>query len=133
MGMTKRMGHHNGAALDMTSMLDIVFILIIFFVVTASFTHESGVDVDRPTGNPPSVEKPDDGLLLQLASGQRILYRGYAVDVGAATSLMKKFHVEHSDQVIVLKLEDGAQLGLQVTLLDRGRLAGLPKGSIAVI
>lgn len=131
--MTVRERHHKSAAPDMTPMLDIVFILTIFFVVTASFTHEAGLDVDRPKVSPPTTEKRDDGLLLQLVSGQRILYRGYAVDVGAATSLMKKFHVEHSDQVIVVKIEDGAKLGLLVKLLDRGRLAGLPKGSIVVI
>ncbi len=116
----------------MTPMLDIVFILIIFFVVTASFIQERGLEVNRPQGIPPPPLTPQEGLLLHLAPGHRILFRGYAIDVSAATALMKKFHVEHQDQVILVKLQSGAKLGQLVDLLDHGRMAGLPVGSIAV-
>lgn len=115
----------------MTPMLDIVFILIIFFVVAASFIQERGLEVNRPQGMPPALTL-QEGLLLQLAPGHRILFRGYAIDVSAATALMKKFHVEHQDQVILVKLQTGAKLGQLVDLLDHGRMAGLPVGSIAV-
>ena len=120
------------ASPDMTPMLDIVFILIIFFVVTASFVHERGLGVNRPQGAPPPPS-PREGLLLQLAPGHRILYQGHVIDVLAATALMKKFHVEHDEQVILVKLEAGAKLGQLVTLLDHGRVAGLPPASIAVL
>lgn len=80
----------------------------------------------------PSPPTPQEGLLLQLAPGHRILFRGYTIDVSAATALMKKFHVEHQDQVILVKLQTGAKLGQLVNLLDHGRMAGLPLGSIAV-
>ena len=73
-----------------------------------------------------------EGLLLQLAPGQRILFQGYAIDLAAATALMKKFHVEHRDQVVLVKLQQGAKHGQLVALLDQGRMAGLPLGSIAV-
>lgn len=132
--MTKFIRPNKDAAPDMTPMLDIVFILIIFFVVTASFTLEPGLSVNRPQPGPtPPLETNEEGLLLQLASNQRILYQGYPVNMNAAIALMKKFHVEHESQIIVVKLEAGAKLGQLVTLLDRGKLAGLPKGSIAVV
>lgn len=115
----------------MTPMLDIVFILIIFFVVTASFVQERGLEVNRPYGMPPPPTS-QEGLLLQLAPGQRILFQGYAIDLSVATALMKKFHVEHEDQIILVKLQAGAKLGQLVDLLDQGRMAGLPLGSIAV-
>lgn len=128
-----RFAHPNkDAAPDMTRMLDIVFILIIFFVVTASFVHERGLNINKPQAGP-TPPPTEEGLLLELASGHRILYQGYSIHMDAAAALMKKFHVEHSDQVIVVKLETGAKLGQLVRLLDRGRLAGLPRGSIAVI
>jgi len=121
------------ASPDMTPMLDIVFILIIFFVVTASFVQERGIGLDRPQGPPSTAPPSQDGLLLQLATEHRILYQGHVVDVWAATALMKQFHVEHDDQVIVVKLEPGAKLGQLISLLDHGRKAGLPRGSIAVL
>ncbi len=117
---------------DMTPMLDIVFILIIFFVVTASFVQERGIGLERPQGKqdgPPTQQ----GLMLQVAPGHRILYQGHVVDVWAAVALMKQFHVEHDDQIILVKLEAGAKLGLLIRLLDHGRMAGLPRGSIAVL
>ena len=117
----------------MTPMLDIVFIMLIFFVVTASFVQESGLAVNRPQGPPVSSQSTEDGLLLQLAPGHRIIFRGYTIDVLAATALMKKFHVEHGDKIILVKLEAGAKLGQLVSLLDHGRMAGLPHGSIAVL
>lgn len=121
------------ASPDMTPMLDIVFILIIFFVVTASFVQERGIGLDRPQGTPRTPPPSQEGLLLQLTQEHRILYQGHVVDVWAATALMQQFHVEHDDQVIVLKLEPGAKLGQLVNLLDHGRMAGLPRGSIAVL
>lgn len=132
--MSKFMRPNKDAAPDMTPMLDIVFILIIFFVVTASFTLEPGLNIDRPQAGPtPPHDSTEEGLLLQLASNQRILYHGYSINLGAAVALMKKFHVEHESQVIVVKLEAGAKLGQLIALLDHGKLAGLSMGSIAVV
>lgn len=118
---------------DMTPMMDIVFILIIFFVVTASFTRERGMEPTRPSPGPTDSSQQMNQLTLRLLPGHRIDHGGRFIDVWAATSLMKRFHVENEKEVIVLRPEAGAELGLLIRLLDSARTAGLPKGAVAVL
>lgn len=119
---------------DMTPMMDIVFILIIFFVVTASFVKEPGLMIARP-GVPhgPPPQTPAENLTLELMPGYHIRHDGRLIDVWAATALMKRFHVEHMDRAILLRPTPGAELDTLVRLLDKAAQAGLPKGTVAVI
>ena len=86
-----------GSKPDMTPMMDIVFILIIFFVVTASFVKERGMQVSRPEAGiiPPGPQLQED-LMLELVPGYKIRHEGRLIDVWAATALMKRCTLQRS-------------------------------------
>lgn len=117
---------------DMTPMLDVVFILLIFFVVTANFVQEMGLDVERNDHRPPPLQKLQPSLTLELLPGYRIRHEGRLIDVWAANALMKQFHVEYAPSPIAITLEAGAKHGTLVRLLDLAYQSGIPTGRVVV-
>ncbi len=118
---------------DMTPMLDIVFIMLIFFIVTASFVHEEGVQFGRTDRPPVTPAKLQPNLTLELLPGYRIRHDGRLIDVWSAKALMKRFHVEYADIPIALKLEKGAKHGTLVRLVDLAYQSGIPKGRVVIL
>lgn len=125
--------HRKTADPDMTPMMDIVFIMLIFFVVTASFVSEPGIDVNRSKSHTPPPVDVSDSLTLELLPGYRIRHNGRLIDVWSATSLMKRFHVEHTEKIIAVKLHQGAKHGTLVSVIDHARQAGIQYSSIVVL
>ena len=117
---------------DMTPMLDIVFIMLIFFIVTASFVHEEGLQLGR-SDNPPVNNMPEeDTLTFRLLADYRIESNGRLVDLWSAAAQIKEFHTEHPEQPIGIKLERGAKHRTMVRLIDVAYDAGLPTGRVVV-
>ena len=117
----------------MTAMLDIVFIMLIFFIVSASFAREEGLQVGRSDRPPVTPSKMEPNLMLELLPGYRIRHEGRLIDVWSAKALMKRFHVEHTDRPIAIKLERGAKHGTLVRLIDLAYQAGIPVHQMVVI
>lgn len=116
----------------MTPMLDIVFIMLIFFIVTASFVHEEGLQLGRSEGVPFPPEVPENSLTFRLLADYRIEVNGRLVDLWSAAALIKEFHTEHPDQPVGIKLEAGARRRTMVRLIDTAYEAGLPVGRVIV-
>lgn len=117
---------------DMTPMLDIVFIMLIFFIVTASFIHEEGLLLGRSDGEINEPKRADNSLTFRLLPDYRIESGGRLVDLWSAAALIKEFHTEHPEQPIGIKLEPGARHRTMVRLLDVAYEAGLPVGRVIV-
>lgn len=117
----------------MTPMLDIVFIMLIFFIVSASFAREEGLQVGRSDRPPVTPAKLEPNLTLELLPGYRIRHEGRLIDVWSAGALMKRFHVEYADKPIALKLEQGAKHGTLVRLIDLARQSGVPARQVVVL
>ena len=116
----------------MTPMLDIVFIMLIFFIVTASFIHEEGLLLGRSDGAIVEPQRTDNSLTFRLLADYRIETDGRLVDLWSAAALIKEFHTEHPKQPIGIKLEPGARHRTMVRLIDVAYEAGLPVGSVIV-
>lgn len=116
----------------MTPMLDIVFIMLIFFIVTASFIHEEGLLLGRSNNEIIEPEDMDNSLTFRLLADYRIESKGRLVDLWSAAALIKEFHTEHPNQPIGIKLEPGARHRTMVRLIDVAYEAGLPVGSVVI-
>ena len=116
--------------LNITPMLDIVFIILIFFVVTTSFVKESGVDVSRPGAS--SAERKEHGnILVAITADNRIWVDRREVDIRAVRANIERLHVENPEGAVVIQADKDSKTGLLVQVIDQSRLAGVKDVSIA--
>ena len=111
--------------IDLTPMLDVVFIMLIFFIVTASFVKEAGLDVNRP--DVPEVEQPEENtsILINLTSLNEIRIDGRSIDPRAVRANIERLHAEDPDAPIVIRPHVKSKNELLVIVLDAARQAGL--------
>lgn len=128
----RRVRQEEEASIDMTPMLDIVFIMLIFFIVTASFVKESGLDVNKP---PPSEQqqKDDDkkNILIQVDATNRIFVNLRPVDIASVRANVERLHAENPEGVVIIQPAADAHAGLVVEIYDQSRQAGVYNVSIA--
>jgi biopolymer transport protein ExbD len=116
--------------INMTPMLDIVFIMLIFFVVTASFVKESGVDVSRPSAST-AVRKEHGNILIGISANDEIWMDKRRVDVRAVRATVERLHAENPEGAVVIQADKDARAGLLVRVMDQARMAGVADVSIA--
>jgi biopolymer transport protein ExbD len=118
------------AAVDMTPMLDVVFIMLIFFIVTASFVKESGIDVSRPNAN--TAEQQQRGnILVAIRPNGEIWIDRRSVDVRALRANVERLRAENPEGTVVIMADKESQTGLLVEVMDQIRLAGVSNVAIA--
>jgi biopolymer transport protein ExbD len=131
--MSKRRHHHNAeedAGIDMTPMLDIVFIMLIFFIVTTSFIKESGIDVNRPTAQ--TAERKERGnIIVAIRSDGEVWIDKRMVDIRAVRANVERLHAENPQGGVVITADQQARTGILVQVMDQVRLAGIEDVSIA--
>ncbi len=107
---------------DLTPMLDVVFIMLIFFVVTATFVIEQGLDLNPPE---PGTEQPPDPKVepfaVRITGADRYLINGDDVDVRLLRARLEQRYAQNPEQGLVIVPEDEASNGAVVALLDRAR------------
>ncbi|MUM77201.1 biopolymer transporter ExbD [Pseudodesulfovibrio sp. F-1] len=116
--------------INMTPLIDIVFILLIFFVVTTSFVREAGVEVQRPSAqSAETMEKAN--VILGLTAEGRIFVEGRPLDIRSVRAYMERFLAETPDGSVVIVADRDSSTGAAVQVLDQCRLAGVRNISIA--
>jgi biopolymer transport protein ExbD len=118
------------ADINLTPMLDIVFIMLIFFVVTASFLKESGVDVSRPEAST-AVRKEHGHILVGITAGNEVWIDKRRVDVRAVRANIERLHAQNPEGAVVIQADKEATTGLLVQVIDQARMAGVSDVSIA--
>ncbi|WP_373332654.1 ExbD/TolR family protein [Thiopseudomonas alkaliphila] len=116
--------------IDLTPMLDVVFIMLIFFIVTSTFIKESGVEVNRPQANSASAQDNANILIAVTADGQIWLDK-QAVDVRSVRSHVERLRQEHPEGLVVVQADQEARTGLVVQVMDQARLAGVTDVALA--
>ena len=115
---------------NMTPMLDVVFIMLIFFIVTASFVKESGIDVNRPDAAT-AVKKERGNILVAISSSGQIWIDKRQVDPRALRANIERLHAENPQGSVVIQADKDSKNGLLVQVMDAARLAGVYNVSIA--
>ncbi len=117
-------------SINLTPLLDIVFILLIFFIVTSSFVKESGIDVNRPSAKT-AVRKEHGSILITITKDGEIWLDKRIVDKRAVRSSIERLHAENPEGGVVVVADQDSRTGLVVEVMDQIRLAGVTNIAIA--
>jgi len=110
---------------DITPMLDVVFIMLIFFIVTATFVKESGIDVNRP---PPSDQPPDEdkpNILVTIDGNDQIFVNRRAVDMRSVRPNIERLHAEAPEAAVVIQTHVDSTTDRLIGVMDASRQAGV--------
>ena len=115
---------------NMTPMLDVVFIMLIFSIVTASFVKEAGVDVNRPPALT-AISKDKGNILIAITESGQIWIDRRQVDPRALRANIERMHAENPQGSVVIQADEKSENGLLVKVMDAARLAGVTNVSLA--
>jgi biopolymer transport protein ExbD len=115
---------------NLTPMLDVVFIMLIFFIVTASFVKESGMDINRPDAAT-AVKKERGNILVAITPTGQIWIDRRQVDVRSVRANIERLHAENPQGAVVIQADRDSKNGLLVAVMDAAKLAGVESISIA--
>jgi len=124
-------GQEEDNEINLTPMLDVVFIMLIFFIVTASFVKEAGLDVNRPDA-PITESKPEDAnILIAISANDEIYIDRRLIDPRAVRANIERLHAENPNGSVVIQPNKKSTNKMLVTVMDASRLAGVYSISIA--
>lgn len=116
--------------INMMPLIDMIFILLIFFLVTASFVRESGVEVNRPEAVT-AEQKDAVGLVVGITAGGRILIDHQEVELHQVRGLVELFLAENTDGGVIIDADGACTTARMVAVLDQARLAGAKHIAVA--
>jgi len=118
------------AEVNMTPLIDMVFILLIFFIVTTSFVKETGVDVSRPSAKT-AVKKAHANILISITPNDEVWMDKRQIDRRAVRANVERMHAENPEGSVIILADKEAKTGLLIEVMDQARLAGVANVSIA--
>lgn len=118
------------ANIDMTPMLDVVFIMLIFFIVTASFVKEAGIDVNRPEAAT-AVKKDRANILIAISDKGEIWINKRRIDVRAVQANIERLRAENPQGSVVIQADKKSTTETLIKVMDASRAAGVYDVSIA--
>ncbi|MCK9503112.1 MAG: ExbD/TolR family protein [Porticoccaceae bacterium] len=125
MALGKRRAEED-SQIDLTPMLDVVFIMLIFFIVTASFVKESGVDVNRPpTTDQPPPDSQNKNIVFEVTEANDILLEGRRIDVRSVRANVERIHAENPQAKVIISAAPKAKTEIFVQISDQAREAGV--------
>ena len=125
-----RKTRRQAAELNMAPLIDMVFILLIFFLVTTSFVKESGVDVNRPTAAT-AVSKEKSNILIGITKDNKVYMEKREIDIRAVRANVARALAENPEGNIVIVADKQSSTGVVISTLDGCKLAGAKNVSIA--
>ena len=111
--------------IDLTPMLDVVFILLIFFVVTAAFVDETAIDLQHtPPSTSSTVEKSDD-ITFQVSANNDITLDGRRVDIRSVRANVERLRASNRDVKVIISTDSRARTDTYIRIADQARAAGV--------
>ena len=126
MALGKRRKAEDDSQIDLTPMLDVVFIMLIFFIVTASFVNETGLNVDRPpTTDQPPPDSANTNIVFRVSESNDITLEGRRIDVRSVRANVERLHAENPEAKVVINSHPKAKTEIFVMISDQAREAGV--------
>lgn len=116
--------------INISPMIDMVFILLIFFIVTTVFVEEPGVEINKP----PAIMAKDlekNSILIAVTSTNQIIYGGREVGVAGIRPIVKRLNQKGDNMPVILQVDESSSAGLVVRAIDEAKLGGAEKVSIS--
>jgi biopolymer transport protein ExbD len=123
-------GQQEESEINITPMLDVVFIMLIFFIVTASFVKEAGIDVNRPDAQTAEL-KEKANILIAITAQNQIFVDRRRVDPRAVRANIERLHAENPQGTVVIQADKEAKTETLIQVMDASRQAGVYDVAIA--
>jgi biopolymer transport protein ExbD len=118
--------------INLTPMLDVVFIMLIFFIVTATFVKEVGLDVNQPDDDKPQTVDPDKkSIVVRITNRDRIMIAQRDVDWRAVRANIERLHAENPEAPVIIQPHPDSKTETMVHVFDSARQAGVDAVSLA--
>jgi len=115
--------------IDISPLIDVVFILLIFFIVTTVFVEETGVEVDKPQAAS-AIQLEKTSILIALTESGGIVYGGREIGIGGVQPLVKRM-LQKEDVPVIIQADRASQSGMLVRIIGEAKLGGATKVSVA--
>jgi len=128
--MARRRRALDQSEVNLTPMLDVVFIMLIFFIVTASFVKEAGIEITRPPAA--TAERQERGnIIVAITADNQIWIDRRHVDEKSLRANIERLHAENPQGAVVIQADTKSENGMLVRVMDAARLAGVKNVSMA--
>jgi len=118
------------AAIDMTPMLDIVFIMLIFFIVTTVFVKEAGIEVNKP-GASEAVMPKNANIFIAITDKGAVWMDKREIDIDSVRANLERLMAEQPSDVLIIQADENAEHGVVMQVMDQIKSAGIDRISIA--
>ena len=125
-----RKGRRQQLDLNIAPLIDMVFILLIFFLVTTSFVKESGVDIDRPSAATAAVQEKA-AIMIGVTKDNQIYMENRQIDIRAVRANVERALAENPEGTVVIVADKYSRTGVAIEVMDACRMAGAEAVSIA--
>lgn len=123
MARNKRIREEDEAAVDMTPMLDIVFIMLIFFIVTTSFVKEAGIELNKPKAAQ-ATKKKNANIFIAIRGNGEVWMDKRQVDVERVSANIERLLAEQPTEVVIIQADKEAKHGVVMKVMDQIKATG---------
>ena len=118
--------------LEVTPLVDIVFLLLIFFLLTATYTRNPNIDINLPKASSKSVQNQAKDVLVAIRQNGEILYDNRVLSIDDLEGVFSARYADDKDLVVVVRADKGAKHGRVVEVMDLAKKVGFSKLAIAI-
>ncbi|HSH15100.1 MAG TPA: biopolymer transporter ExbD [Verrucomicrobiae bacterium] len=116
--------------INISPLIDMVFILLIFFIVTTVFVEETGVDINRPDAASASqLEK--NSILIAVTSQNQVVFGQRDIGVAGVRALVKRLTTQEPEMPVIIQADEGSLTGMLVRVVDEAKLGGARTVNVA--
>ena len=123
-------GQEEEASIDLTPMIDVTFIMLIFFIVTATFVKETGIDVNRPEAQT-AIVKEKANILIAIDANDQIWIDRRKIDIRSVRPNIERLHAENPQGSVVIQADKESKTETLIGVMDASRQAGIYNVAIA--
>ncbi len=121
---------NNQTDINISPLIDMVFILLIFFIVTTSFVKETGITVDKPSAATADQLK-DQSIMIGITANGEIFYSGKKTNLLSLRAIVKRELVAQEDKPVIIIADENSRNATLIDVIDECKLAGAQKISLA--
>ncbi len=130
MAVKRHNQHQEDSELDLTPMLDVVFIMLIFFIVTTSFVKAAGIDINTPIAES-TEQKENTTIMVAINSDGEVWIDKRQVEVRTVRSIISRMHQENPEGAVMIQSDKQATTEVLLSVMDQIRLAGISNIAVA--
>lgn len=131
--MRKKRTKSEDAEINVTPLLDVVFIMLIFFIVTTSFVQESGVEMNRGSDATTTSERESESVVVRIDDSGQIFIGDRQTDIRLVHANIESSLARKPDAAVVVAASRNSDAGLLVRVVDQARVAGAVKVSMVAL